>query len=67
MFILLCICFNDLPLLMFRDALRYLSFTGAYPDSARPRITPNKLPHNVALRELARGLAEAHEAYGKSK
>ncbi|KAK9896700.1 glutathione synthase [Cystobasidium minutum MCA 4210] len=49
------------------DLHRYLAFTGAYPETSRPRITPNKLPHNVALRELARGLAEAHEAYGKSK
>jgi hypothetical protein len=46
---------------------RYLSYTQSYPERTRPRILPNRLPYNVALRELARGLAEAHEAYKQPK
>lgn len=46
------------------DLHRCLAYTGAYPESSKPRITPKRLPQNIALRELVRGLAEAHEAYG---
>ncbi|KAK5166236.1 Glutathione synthetase [Saxophila tyrrhenica] len=45
---------------------KHLLSIGAYPESISSIVSPSSVPPSPSVPELAKGMAKAHEAYGKS-